>query len=150
MELSDKLLLHKNVAYMQFRVPSGDSYSQQRMFVSDAEVKKVGGKTYYVFKCKVAAKDMASEITAQIIDGNDAYNMYSYSVRDYAEYLLNNTENNREYEKAAPLVTDMLNYGAAAQLYFGINTNDLANSILDEDERIYREYADFDVTRTNS
>ena len=39
----------------------------------------------------------------------------------------------------------MLNYGAAAQRYFGINTNDLTNSVLDPDERIYRAYTDFDV-----
>ena len=149
MALSDKIITDRNVAYMQFTVPSGDSYSKQRVFVSDADIKKVGAKKYYVFKCKVAAKDMASTITAQIIDGNDYYNIYSYSVREYAKFLLDNKDMNRDYEKAAPIVTAMLNYGAAAQRYFGVNTNDLANSILDEEDRVYRAYTDFEVAQSD-
>lgn len=100
----------------------------------------MNGKTYYIFKCKVAAKDMASKVTAQMIDGNDVYNMYSYSVRDYAKYLLDHQNESETYRTAAPLVIAMLNYGAAAQLYFGVNTGDLANSILAVEDIIYREF----------
>ena len=148
MELSDKLITDRNVAYMQFNVPSGGSYSKQRVYISDADIKKVSGKTYYVFKCRVAAKDMASKITAQIIDGSYAYDSYSYSVRDYAQYLLEHKHENEKYERAAPLVTAMINYGTAAQLYFGFNTDDLANSILDPEDRIYRAYTDFDIAQS--
>jgi hypothetical protein len=82
--------------------------------VSEAEQK--GG--YYVFKCNVAAKDIASQIKAQIIDGENQGTEYTYSVKEYADYLLAHTGDNTEYAKAAPLVRAMLQYGAYAKEYF--------------------------------
>ncbi|MBP8593666.1 MAG: leucine-rich repeat domain-containing protein [Ruminococcus sp.] len=76
-----------------------------------------GSKTYYKFKCSVSAKDMASEITAQLVDGEKSGTKYTYSVKEYADYLLEHTEI-EEYANAAPLVKAMLNYGAASQTYF--------------------------------
>jgi len=92
----------------------------------------IGGKTYYKFKCSISAKDMASEITAQLIDGEKAGTEYKYSVKEYADYLLTHTEGNAEYAKAAPLVKAMLDYGAYAQRYFKEGTaigevQDMAN-----------------------
>ena len=62
-------------AYMLFTVPSGDSTTTQQVFVKDIVssngVKTIDGTSYYIFTCKVSAKDMASTITAQLIDGEN-------------------------------------------------------------------------------
>lgn len=56
--------------------------------------------------------------------------MFTYSVQDHAQVILDDPEG--ENAKYIPVVKAMLNYGAAAQEYFGHNTKNLANSILDE------------------
>ena len=120
-------------AYMQFTTPAGSKTETKTVLVKDAAKKVINGKTYYVFKCNVSAKDMASEIKAQIIDGDKAGTTYTYSVKDYADYLLEHNEV-EEYAKAAPLVKKMLNYGAASQTYFGIEGT-AANAELDDADK---------------
>jgi hypothetical protein len=78
----------------------------------------------------VAAKEMADTITAQMFcsDGNGgtrAGTAYEYSVKQYAEALLGG---NTATDAQKKLAKAMLNYGAYAQLYFGYNTNNLANA----------------------
>ena len=132
-------LLESNTAEMVFTVPNGSKTETQTLLVKDVikdESNKVviGSKTYYKFKCSVSAKDMASEITAQLVDGDKAGTEYKYSVKDYADYLLSHTQGNAEYAKAEPLVRAMLNYGAYAQEYFGIEGT-AANAGLDEADK---------------
>ncbi len=120
-ELTDELLASEN-AEMVFTVPNGSKTDTQTLLVKDViavDSNKVviGSKTYYKFKCSVSAKDMASEITAQLVDGEKSGTEYTYSVKDYADYLLAHPEV-EEYANAAPLVKAMLNYGAASQTYF--------------------------------
>ncbi|MBQ2212056.1 MAG: hypothetical protein II410_04105, partial [Ruminococcus sp.] len=95
-------------------------------------------KTYYVFPCSVAAKEMTSNITAQIIDGVDQGDSYTYSVKEYADYLLEHaddkgTDEQKEYAKAVPLVEKMLQYGAYAKEYFDETDtlNDFENVSID-------------------
>ncbi|SDB57038.1 Leucine rich repeat-containing protein [Ruminococcaceae bacterium FB2012] len=131
MELPDSLK-NSDTAEMVFTVPNGDKTETQTLSVKavtadENNAKEISGKTYYKFKCKVSAKDMASEITAQIVDGSIEGTEYKYSVKDYADYLLAHTEV-EEYGKAAPLVRSMLNYGASAQTYFGTTEAGLANA----------------------
>ena len=78
---------------------------------------------------------MTSQITAQLIDGDYSSAVFSYSVKDYADYLLAHTGDNADYAKAARLVKAMLNYGAYAQLYFDKNTGTLANAGLSTVEK---------------
>ncbi|MBP8593681.1 MAG: leucine-rich repeat domain-containing protein [Ruminococcus sp.] len=120
-ELTDELLASEN-AQMVFTVPNGSKTDTQTLLVKDVIAESsnkvvIGSKTYYKFKCSVSAKDMASEITAQLVDGEKSGTEYTYSVKEYADYLLSHTEV-EEYENAAPLVKAMLNYGAASQRYF--------------------------------
>lgn len=61
------------------------------MYVKDLTPVEGG---YYVFKCRVAAKDMTSTITAQIIDDGKQGTPYTYSVKDYADYLLEHQNDN--------------------------------------------------------
>ncbi len=72
-ELTDKLLASKT-AEMVFTIPNGSESETETLPVKDVTADDsnklvVGGKTYYKFKCSISAKDMASTITAQLVDG---------------------------------------------------------------------------------
>ena len=126
MKLSDEVLNNDSTAFMRFTVNG----IEQNVPVKDLTPNKDG---YYIFRCDVVAKEMADEITAQVyIDENNPIgDAYTYSVREYAAYILDHPE---KYSfNAIELVKAMLNYGAAAQNYFGYGTDDLANSILPAD-----------------
>ena len=110
-------------AYLQFTLPNGE---MPRVFAKDAERYFNGDTLYYIFNCHVAAKEMTQPIKAQIIDGNCSGALYSFTVKDYADYLLKHHEI-QDFAKAAPLVKALLNYGAAAQEYFGVEPDSLAN-----------------------
>ncbi|MBU5462258.1 InlB B-repeat-containing protein [Lachnoclostridium sp. MSJ-17] len=139
MELSDSVIAHKDTAYMHFTVPNGNGTTEQTMLVKDALIKEWNGKNYYVFKCRVAAKEMTSQIKAQIIDAGMHGTEYTYSVKDYADYLLEHADEREDLAKAVPLVKAMLNYGARAQIYFDKNPADLANASLSEEEKALGE-----------
>ena len=134
MMLSDEIAASQT-AYMQFTIPNGDKTETKTIYVKDISPKD----GYYIFKCNVSAKDMTSEIKAQIIDGEDYGFEYTYSVREYADYLLAHTDENEEYAKAAPLVNAMLTYGDYAKEYFD-KTNTLPkldNVLIDEQFAAY-------------
>lgn len=98
----------------------------------------VGGKTviqnvaqaekdengYCVFTADVAAAQMTEQVKVQLIAGENKGEERSYTVREYADTILAD----KTKEDCHELVKQMLNYGAAAQLYFGVNTSDLANA----------------------
>lgn len=92
------------------------------------ESRVTGG--YNVFKCRVSAKEMTSDISAQIIDGDRTSDIAVYSIRAYADKMFKDAENNETYAEAVPLVKAMLNYGAYSQIFFG-STAPLANEGLD-------------------
>ncbi|MBQ9199677.1 MAG: hypothetical protein IJ141_05810, partial [Lachnospiraceae bacterium] len=128
MEL-DQSVIEDTGAYMQFTLPNGD---MPKVYVKDVKNSPVDieDKTYYVFKCNVAAKEMTDTIKAQMFSGGKSGQGYEYTVKEYADYLLDNTNKNEEYEKVAPLVKAMLNYGTYAQEYFGYKTDKPANASL--------------------
>lgn len=136
MELSDEIVANKDTAYMHFTIPIGGGTTEQDMLVKDAVVKTAGNKTYYVFKCSVAAKEIDSDITAQLFNGEDESDVYTYSVREYANYLLDHLEV-AEYAQAEYLVRAMLTYGDHAEYYFD-KTADKPEDI--EDVTIPDEY----------
>ncbi len=134
MELADDVAASET-AYMQFTIPAGSKTENKTVLVKDAIKKDMNGKTYHVFKCNVSAKDMASTIKAQIINGDKQGTEYKYSVKDYADYLLSHTADDVTYANAAPLVKKLLNYGAASQTYFGI-AGTAVNAGLSEADRV--------------
>ena len=149
MELSDAVA-DSDTAYMHFTIPKNGDPDTKDIKVSDARKVEYGDKTYYVFKCQVAAKEMTSKITAQIIDGDKHGELYTYSVKKYADYLIAHAEENEEWAKAVPLVKAMLNYGAYSQVHFDKNSDKLANADLTEAEKalgeVSIEVADYDVS----
>ena len=79
----------------------------------------------YVFSCTVAPAQMTESIEATLSDSGNTYQT-STSVRTYAEKLFTS----KQWDKlaAADMMVATLNYGAAAQNYFGYNTEYLANN----------------------
>ncbi len=121
-------VLNDNEAYMLFTLPNGNT---QKVMVSDARTKEpavIEGKTYYIFTCNVAAKEMTDTIQAQLItsDGSKTQ-VYEYSVREYADRILSGSYDSETIE----LVKAMLHYGAYSQEWFDYNTTNLANAGLD-------------------
>lgn len=125
MELPESLASNKE-AYMEFTLPNG---SVSQVMVKDA-VKKNG---YYVFTCRVAAKEMAADVKARMVADGQCGKEYTVSVERYAEYVLNHTD---EYSvTTVKLVKAMLNYGASAQTMFDYHTDKMANEILSEEDK---------------
>jgi hypothetical protein len=127
MHLSSKALEKPENSYMRFTVNG----NVQKVYVKDAEFKD----GQYYFRCNATAKEMADEITAQFYYDNDtpAEMTYKYSVREYAGYIINHP--NEYSRETIMLVEAMLNYGASSQVYFNHNTDNLANSILDDGQQ---------------
>lgn len=140
MELSPEVIENQDNAYMHFTIPKNGEPGVQDVYVKDAETKVVGDKTYYIFTCNVAAKEIESEITAQLFSGNDSSLLYKYSVKQYADYLIDHQDDNETFKKAVPLVQAMMDYGENARYYFdktGDKPADINVTIPDYDRTIY-------------
>lgn len=126
LSLSDEIMNDPD-AYVQFTFEDGTS---EFVPVSEGIEKTVDGKTYYMFSCDVAAKEINDEVKAQVVNGDGiSSKTYSYSVKKYAEQIL---ANEASYSKElVELVKAMLNYGSYAQQLFAYKTADLANNGLD-------------------
>ncbi len=146
MELSNDIVNDES-AYMNFTLPNGTT---SKVYVSgthedgstattDTTIKN--GVTYYVFTCEVAAKEMTSDIKAQMIgnNGEKTGKVYTYTVKEYADYILSHTtaEGSNYGSATVQLVKGMLNYGGAAQKYFGYKTDQLASDGLALTEPVF-------------
>ncbi|MGN0656279.1 MAG: transglutaminase domain-containing protein [Ruminiclostridium sp.] len=132
MELSEEIA-DSETAYMQFTLPNGTT---EKVMVSAArkDTTTNPGTTYHIFPCEVAAKEMTADITAQMFDGSGTGGaVYTYTVKEYSDYVLEHTESYSV--EAVSLVKAMLNYGACSQVYFGYNTDKLANESLSETDK---------------
>lgn len=90
----------------------------------------------------LSAAEMGTEVTARLFyntEGADHMShALSYSVRQYAMNMLEKTDD----AALKTLLVDMLNYGAEAQKYFGVNESSLANSGLTEAQQLYATEAE--------
>lgn len=134
MEIPKNIMQEDPDAYVEFTV-NGEQRSKIK--VKDAENKG----TTKVFTCNVAAKEMTSDITANLVVNGQKGKDHIYSVKKYADQIINNSSGGYSLE-AINLVKAMLNYGASAQNFFDFNSGNLANASLDEaDKKV--EVADF-------
>jgi hypothetical protein len=98
--------------------------------MAEAVVSEKDGVIRYRFSLPLAAKEIADTVTAQVMNDSGALgDAIQYSVQKYCANKLNS-------ESMADVAKALLNYGTAAQLLFNHNTENLANSVLDEADRI--------------
>lgn len=127
MNLPDKLVKDSST-YMEFTMPDGNV---SKVMLADARKTTDG---LYVFSCGIAAKQMADKVNARIVSNGVKGEVHTYSVTDYAESVIN-AASGVYSDKAVNAVKAMLNYGTAAQQYFGYNTDNPANSIMTDDDK---------------
>ena len=98
----------------------------------------------YLVSVNVAAAQMTEAIDLKLVTGSTEVAIGSYTVREYADVIL--TGDYADEIKA--LVKHMLNYGAVAQQYFGVNTENLTNDgyVLDYTAQFPTEYPAFSVS----
>ena len=130
----DGSVADSETAYVQFTIPKGDNTEIKKVYIKDATPKSSMGENYYSFKCRVAPKEMNLRVKAQFFDNGNGGTEYTYSVKNYADYILAHTEVS-QYAQAEEIVKAMLNYGAYSQLYFDDETETLVNENLTETEK---------------
>lgn len=86
----------------------------------------------------VSAKEMNDQLTAAVYNaaGQQISNVYYDSVAAYCLRMLNNRGQDASIKELS-LYVDMLNYGAAAQLEWNYNTENLANTSLTDAQKDY-------------
>ena len=87
----------------------------------DRELTKDGER--YKVSLELPPQYMATEISVELIVNGVVVETMTYSVKQYAQSMLNDAGNS---DKLKRLVSDMLYYGAAAQVYRGYNVENLA------------------------
>ena len=129
MNLPDEIAANQD-SYMEFTLPDGTT---SIMKVADARRKD----EYYIFSCKITAREMADNVTAKMVVDSQSGKKYTVSVQKYAKYIITHPD---QYSATdVKLVKSMLNYGAAAQTLFNYHTETLANSILDANDQTIAE-----------
>ena len=97
---------------------------QGMLAVADAKQVDVNGKSCTAFPCQVAAKQLTDDIEARMVVNGKYGPVYTYTVKDYLNYLLEH-----DYpQQAKELAGTLLVYGGKAQLYFGYRTDALAGT----------------------
>ena len=77
----------------------------------------------YIASVNIAAAQMTDFIFVTVINGSDLAKTASYTVRGYADTILADEDHSQYHQ----LVREMLNYGAAAQVYFDYEKDNLAS-----------------------
>ncbi len=114
-------------AYFLVTLPNGNT---KKIMVADAPMGTPVGsnKEYYKITGLVAAKEMAEAIKVDLYAGGEVIASAECSVRDYAKRVFEYDASNTEL---VLMIEAMLNYGAASQMLFKHNTDDLANNIVE-------------------
>lgn len=95
--------------------------------LDDGEWEDYNSTLYRVGYSDIAAKEMMDDITAVVYyaDGRQASRAYTESIKKYAHNVYKQSGANQP--KLGPALADMLNYGAACQILFDYNAENLAN-----------------------
>ena len=119
------------------------------------------GSTYMVRSNGIPAKNLGDalyfKVYAKLSDGSYVYSdVAGYNAVAYAKTVLSSSSSSME---AKALMVAMLNYGAAAQTYFGYNTGNLMNAFLTDagkslvkayDESMVSDVVKADTSKTGS
>ena len=127
------------VSFQKFSDSTG-SYTWENSEITDYTYDATTGKYRFEFK-GICSDEMSNTVKCTLCAnvGNQAYASVTkeFSVKKYAEAILQmyGSKTDEESKKLCTLMVDMLNYGAAAQKYFGRNTRNLANSGLTDAQK---------------
>ena len=134
-KLSDSLAEDEN-AYMRFTF---DEWTVD-VPVADALKVEMDGEIQYRFTCPINAKNMTDVVTAQMMTGErPVAASKSLAVVTYCNFMIQYGND----PELVSLMKAMLNYGAAAQVLFDHNVDDLANAGLSEADK---QLADVDAS----
>jgi len=86
--------------------------------------------SYATYICEVPSKCIADTISAKLYFDGQYFELPEVSIKAYLEYLIKNPENIADYAYAKDIAEAILTYGAYSQIYFGYNTDKLANEKL--------------------
>ena len=133
-------LSDKESVSMEFKKPvyengTGKFIREDVIVVSEYKATKIAGEDAYRFVFDdINANEYSIDVTATLIADGEAIETITYSVKQYAEAQLSRNLANAKFNT---LIVDLLNYGAAAQIYFDYNTDNLANAGLTEAQKAY-------------
>ena len=125
------------VAYQRFDYNNPGAYTWETSDIRDYTYDPQTQMYRFVFK-GIAAAEMGNTVRTAFCAniGNQAYASpeQRFSIKQYAEKILElkGTSTDEKDKLLCTLVVDMLNYGAAAQKYFGRNVSALVNANLTE------------------
>ena len=106
-----------------------------------------GTDKYYVFSYKGINPQLMNDNVTAVLHAKNKSEEYTspekiMSVREYAYTMLDRYSDD-EHAKLRTLLVDLLNYGAAAQIYAGYQTDNLVNSALTD---VQKDWASKDTT----
>ena len=126
--LNDALTMRFDIAvdaqYLETAVVSVTVGSEAVVTDQKVSTLDAGLEGCYQILVDLAAAQMTDSIHICVKSGETVLTENTYSVRNYAEYLLEGSYN----AETKQLVRYMLHYGAMAQIFFDYNTADLANA----------------------
>ena len=124
--------------------------------ISQGVRRTYNGDYIYGYSCDVYSTQMTGEVLAKVVlsDGRESEE-FPYTVKQYADIVIENKNNSAAFTKATPLVKSMLNYGAYAQTYFKYDGADPANIDLSEEEKdvssvTVEQVKDHEIQKTGS
>lgn len=128
---------------------TGNDYTWRTMTLSEHTTETYNDTAYYRFNYKnIAAKQMGDELQAVLHATKDGVEYTSpedtYSVKQYAMNRLAASDNS----DFKTMMVDLLNYGTAAQNYFGYNTENPANADITADQQLIGTQTDPDLVNT--
>lgn len=129
----------------------GEPYNTWYQNLESSNVSDDDGLNHYKTTLKLGAAQLAKNIKIQLVMrpgyGDDVIKEFTTSVASYTKKLLDSTD--ASYAKYKPLLKSMLNYGAAAQSYFGYDTKKPANSCLADKDKTIGDIPKKDIDRFN-
>lgn len=127
LKLGGKLIDEENGS-VQFDLPGGN-HTEENVSLKDAKYAVTFGSKCYGFSAGIAAKEMASTISATFIrDDNTTAGPFNTTVKSYCNYIINHPETAESAgydDTTIVLAKAILNYGTYAQKSLGYNTGTL-------------------------
>lgn len=113
---------------------NGEVIDNETTIITEYKTTTIAGKNAYRFVYTgINAKEYSTEVTATLRAGDSSLEAVSYSIKAYAMAQLAKPVE----AEMKTLLVDMLNFGAASQVFFGYNVSNLANADLTAEQQAY-------------